>query len=72
MHKRRIDMLNNVLGQLNPDHYLHVCRQLTFELAEALGTLRDLKRKLLDEVGWMYCLITDFFEINLKNIDNSR
>ncbi|CAH8438760.1 unnamed protein product [Schistosoma margrebowiei] len=66
MHKRRIDMLNNVLRQLNPDHYLHVCRQLTFELAEALGTLRDLKRKLLDEVGWMYCLITDFLKLTLK------
>uniref|UniRef100_A0A3Q0KU13 KIF-binding protein n=1 Tax=Schistosoma mansoni TaxID=6183 RepID=A0A3Q0KU13_SCHMA len=50
MHKRRIDMLNNVLGQLNPNHYLHLCRQLTFELAEALSTLRDLKRKLLDEI----------------------
>ncbi|CAH8436950.1 unnamed protein product [Schistosoma turkestanicum] len=51
MHKRRIDMLTNVLEQLNSNHYLHTCRQLTFELAEALGTLRDLKKKLLDEVS---------------------
>ncbi|CAH8438058.1 unnamed protein product [Schistosoma rodhaini] len=55
MHKRRIDMLNNVLGQLNPNHYLHLCRQLTFELAEALSTLRDLKRKLLDEIPLKEC-----------------
>ncbi|TNN07010.1 KIF1-binding protein isoform 1 [Schistosoma japonicum] len=51
MHKRRIDMLNDVLKQLNPNYYLHICRQLTFELAEALSTLRDLKKKLFDEVS---------------------
>ncbi|KAK4472983.1 hypothetical protein MN116_004181 [Schistosoma mekongi] len=51
MHKRRIDMLNDVLKQLNSNYYLHICRQLTFELAEALSTLRDLKKKLYDEVS---------------------
>ena len=28
MHKRRVDMLNDILVELNPQHYLMVCRQV--------------------------------------------
>ena len=34
MHKRRIDLLEAVVKQLNPQYFLLVCRQLNFELAE--------------------------------------
>nr|CAH8824314.1 unnamed protein product [Trichobilharzia regenti] len=50
MHKRRIDMLSDVLKQLNPDYYLNICLELTFELAGAVSTLRDLKKKIFDEL----------------------
>ena len=32
MHKRRADMLENTLNELNPQYYLAVCKQLAFEL----------------------------------------
>ncbi|CAH8826785.1 unnamed protein product [Trichobilharzia szidati] len=50
MHKRRIDMLSDVLKQLNADYYLNICLELTFELAGAVSTLRDLKKKIFDEL----------------------
>ena len=43
MHKRRVDMLSAVLGELNPQHYLMVCRQLMFELAETHSEMADIK-----------------------------
>lgn len=43
MHKRRVDMLNAVLEELNPQHYLNICRQLMFELAETLSDMTDHK-----------------------------
>lgn len=32
MHKRRVDMLDHVLNELNPQYYLAICKQLAFEL----------------------------------------
>ncbi|XP_059160502.1 KIF-binding protein-like [Physella acuta] len=43
MHKRRIDMLSDLLKELNPQHYLLVCRQLMFEMAETFSEMVDLK-----------------------------
>ena len=43
MHKRRVDMLTEVLTELNPQHYLLVIRQLTFEVAETYSDMADLK-----------------------------
>lgn len=34
MHKRRVDMLADMLDGLNRQHFLTICRQLMFELAE--------------------------------------
>ena len=34
MHKRRVDMLSAELDELNPQHFLLVCRQLQYEIAE--------------------------------------
>ena len=43
LHKRRIDLLSATLSELNPQHYLSACRQLTFELAEAHSEMAGLK-----------------------------
>lgn len=43
MHKRRVDMLSAILQELNPQHYLSICRQLMFELAETTSEMADHK-----------------------------
>ncbi|XP_068114682.1 KIF-binding protein [Hyperolius riggenbachi] len=43
MHKRRIDMLEPLSKELNPQYYLLVCRQLQFELADTYYEMMDLK-----------------------------
>lgn len=49
MHKRRVDMLTEVLIELNPQHYLLICRQLMFEIAEIYNDMADLKTALSRE-----------------------
>ena len=49
MHKRRIDMLNNVLLELNPQHFLVICRQLTFEIAETYSEMSNIKKAIIEE-----------------------
>lgn len=51
MHKRRVDILSEVLVELNPQHYLLVCRQLMFEIAEAYSDMVDLKIAIAEESG---------------------
>ena len=51
MHKRRIDILSETLDDLNPQHYLLVCRQLMFELGETYSTMMDLKLALMESQG---------------------
>lgn len=48
MHKRRADMLADLLKELNPRHYLLVCRQIMFELAEVYSEMADLKLSLIE------------------------
>lgn len=43
MHKRRLDMLREMLNALNPQHFLMLCRQLTFEMAETLQAMVTVK-----------------------------
>lgn len=43
MHKRRADMLEEILKKLNPQYYLALCRQLMYELAEICSEMMDLK-----------------------------
>ena len=43
LHKRRIDLLAATLTELNPQHFLSACRQLTFELAESHAEMANLK-----------------------------
>lgn len=51
MHKRRIDMLVEVLNELNPQYYLLICRQLMFEVADTYSTMMDLKFAILEASG---------------------
>lgn len=51
MHKRRVDMLLEVCNELNPQHYLLVVRQLTYELAEIYSNMLDIKYMILKEEG---------------------
>ena len=51
MHKRRIDMLNDVLKELNPQHYLLVMRQLMYEIADTYSQILDLKLAILEASG---------------------
>ncbi|XP_056386287.1 KIF-binding protein isoform X2 [Hyla sarda] len=43
MHKRRVDMLEPLCKELNPQYYLLVCRQLQFEMADTYYEMMDLK-----------------------------
>ncbi|XP_019621113.1 PREDICTED: KIF1-binding protein homolog isoform X2 [Branchiostoma belcheri] len=43
MHKRRVDMLQSLLSELNQQHYLLVCRQIMYEIAETFSEMLDLK-----------------------------
>ncbi|KAM4896870.1 KIF-binding protein isoform 2-T2 [Sylvia borin] len=43
MHKRRIDMLEPIYADLNPQYYLLICRQLQCELADTYYEMMDLK-----------------------------
>ncbi|KAG8552226.1 hypothetical protein GDO81_004443 [Engystomops pustulosus] len=43
MHKRRIDMLEPLCKELNPQYYLLICRQLQFEIADTYYEMMDLK-----------------------------
>ncbi|XP_012166936.3 KIF-binding protein [Bombus terrestris] len=43
MHKRRIDMLENVIKELNPQYYESACRQIWFELGEIYSDILDIK-----------------------------
>jgi len=47
MHKRRIDHLECVLKELNPQYYLSVCRQLWYELGETYSNILDIKLQRL-------------------------
>ena len=47
IHKRRIDLLEKPLKELNRSLYLLVCRQLMYELAETYESMMDAKLDLL-------------------------
>ena len=48
MNKRRIDMLTEILGQLSTQHYMMICRQIMFEIAETYSQMLDLKLAVIE------------------------
>lgn len=51
MHKRRVDMLQDILKDLSQQYYLLVCRQLMYEIAETYSTMLDLKLAVIEDTG---------------------
>lgn len=49
MHKRRADMLSDLTNQLNPQHFLVICRQCQYELGEIHYEMADLKIVLVTD-----------------------
>jgi hypothetical protein len=43
MHKRRINLVEGIVPQLNATYYLATLRQLTFQLGETYNQMIDLK-----------------------------
>ena len=46
MHKRRLDLLLPLLGELNPQFFLALCRQMQYEIGEIYSEMTDLKISL--------------------------
>lgn len=51
MHKRRVDMLSEIVKELNPQFYLLLWRQLVYELAETYSAILDIKLAIIEEEG---------------------
>ena len=49
MYKRRIDLLEDLLKQISPKHFMGQCRQIMFELAEIYSQMAALKTELMEE-----------------------
>ncbi|KAF2885054.1 hypothetical protein ILUMI_21109 [Ignelater luminosus] len=49
MHKRRADLLENVLKEVNPTYYMQYCRQMWYELAQSYGEILHIKMDKLKE-----------------------
>ncbi|CAH0386641.1 unnamed protein product [Bemisia tabaci] len=49
MHKRQIDCLEELVGKLNPQYYLDICRQVWFELGETYATILYVKEAQLQK-----------------------
>ncbi|XP_076463458.1 KIF-binding protein-like [Babylonia areolata] len=48
MHKRRVDMLQALLNEVSQQHYLLVCRQLLYEVAETYSSMLDIKLSMIE------------------------
>lgn len=49
MHKRRIDMLEDLIKEINPTYYLQYCRQLWYELGEVYSDILNIKLEKLNK-----------------------
>lgn len=49
LHKRRADLLENVVNEINPACYMQYCRQIWFELAQIYTDILDIKIDKLQE-----------------------
>ncbi|CAG4949325.1 unnamed protein product [Colias eurytheme] len=51
MHKRRIDMLEDLIKEINPTYYLQYCRQLWYELGEVYSEILNIKLDKLNKTN---------------------
>lgn len=49
LHKRRIDLLENVVENISSQYYMNYCRQIWFELGQAYSDIIDIKSEKLRE-----------------------
>ncbi|XP_044254390.1 KIF-binding protein [Tribolium madens] len=49
LHKRRIDLLENIIKKVNPQYYLQYCRQIWYELAQTYSDILNIKSDKLRE-----------------------
>lgn len=49
MHKRRVDMLEDLIKEINPTYYLQYCRQLWFELGEVYSDILNIKLEKMNK-----------------------
>lgn len=84
MLKKRVDLLEKVLNELNPIHYLNHVRKLNFELGEAYFDLLQIKEKQKQSnpsetatklnrlcskvIEKMHSFVQSFYEANTKRL----
>lgn len=49
LHKRRVNLLENILDKVNSQYYMQYCRQVWFELARTYADILDIKADKLRE-----------------------
>lgn len=83
LHKRRLDMLDKAVNELNPVYYMKVCRELWYELGETSLCMADLKQSQAENTGQSHFQVKSqhhhaqgiqYFEKYLKtfNLQNSE
>lgn len=50
LHKRRVNLLEDILSKVNSRYYLQYCRQVWFELARTYADILDIKSEKLREI----------------------
>lgn len=50
LHKRRVNLLENILDKVSTQYYLQYCRQIWFELARTYADILDIKADKLREI----------------------
>lgn len=50
MHKRRAKLVEHLLKELNPQHYLSTLQQLSFQLGEIYNQIFDIKYAQLEQL----------------------
>ncbi|CAG9762454.1 unnamed protein product [Ceutorhynchus assimilis] len=51
LHKRRIDLMEHVINNINSQYYMSFCRQLWFELGNTYSDIIDIKSEKLREAA---------------------
>lgn len=51
LHKRRIDILEDLIKKINPQYYLQYCRQIWYELAQIYSEILNIKSDKLKEAA---------------------
>ena len=47
IHKRRADLLEDLIKSLNPQYYLNICREVWYELGLTYSVMLDIKMDLM-------------------------